>query len=213
MRSSFSWQKFDDIPVIGILRNFPRQQVEMLAALYYEAGLTTLEITMNSPEAAATLATLVKTFSGRLNIGAGTVCTRGDLDCALDAGAGFIVTPILDKGVIKACLKKKIPVFPGAYTPTEIYKAWSLGASMVKVFPATELGPGYIKEVLAPLNQLQLLPTGGIGLHNFRDFLRAGAKGVGMGSQLFPRELIGAGRWEELGTLFSDFVKGFHASP
>lgn len=209
MRQLFSWERFNAVPVIGILRNFPKPLVEELASRYCESGLTTLEITMNSGEAVATISSLVKTFHNRLNIGAGTVCTRKDLDLALDAGAQFIVTPILDKGVIKACLKKKIPVFPGAYTPTEIYKAWSLGADMVKVFPATALGPGYIKEVLAPLAQLKLIPTGGVSLENFTDFLQAGAKGVGMGSHLFPRHLIENGCWEELGEFFSAFVKIF----
>ncbi len=191
MGQSFSWERFNAVPIVGILRNYPLEQVERLAEEYAGSGLTTLEITMNSPDAVATLSSLVKTFGKLLNIGAGTVCTLKDLDRALDAGAGFIVTPILDKAVIRACVKKKIPIFPGAYTPTEIYKAWSLGASMVKVFPATVLGPGYIREVLAPLEQLKLLPTewGQRGeLH--MDFLRAGAKGVGMGSHLFPRRTI-----------------------
>ncbi|HMH22084.1 MAG TPA: bifunctional 4-hydroxy-2-oxoglutarate aldolase/2-dehydro-3-deoxy-phosphogluconate aldolase [Puia sp.] len=207
MGKLFSRERFDDVPVVGILRNFPRSQIEMLAEKYYTAGLTTLEITMNSPEALPTISSLVKKFGGRLNIGAGTVCTKKDLDKALDAGACFIVTPVLDKTVIRACMKKKIPVFPGAYTPTEIYKAWSLGATMVKVFPATDLGPGYIKEVLAPLDKLALLPVGGVDTENFTAFLRAGAKGVGMGSHLFPRDLIGNGRWDELGEHFANFVR------
>src|SRR5690606_18081736 len=105
---------------------------------------------------------------------------------ALDAGAQFVVTPITDEEVISACVERDIPIFPGAYTPTEIYKAWSLGASMVKVFPASKLGPDYIKEVLAPLQQIHLMPTGGVGLENMEAFYKAGAKGFGIGSQLIP---------------------------
>lgn len=209
MGRSFSWKDFNSIPVVGILRNIPLIQAKDLAGPYCDSGLTTLEITMNSPDAAATLSALVKTFGDRLNIGAGTVCNQTDLEMALDAGAQFIVTPILDKRVIKTCLKKKIPVFPGAYTPTEIYKAWELGADMVKVFPATDLGPGFVKEILAPLNQLSLLPTGGVTPGNFIDFFRAGAKGVGMGSHLFPRQLIEKEKWEELGALFSGLVNTY----
>jgi 2-dehydro-3-deoxyphosphogluconate aldolase/(4S)-4-hydroxy-2-oxoglutarate aldolase len=207
MKRSFSWEKFNAVPIVGILRNYPREQVDMLARQYDESGLSTLEITMNSPEAAATIASLIKGFGGRLNIGAGTVCTEKDLDKALAAGAQFIVTPVLDKAVIRVCRKKKIPIIAGAYTPTEIYKAWSLGASMVKVFPAAQLGPVYIKEVLAPLDRLRLLPTGGVNPGNFIDFMRAGAAGVGMGGHLFPRELIDGGRWEELKEHFSAVLK------
>src|SRR5882724_11636957 len=207
MDRPFSRERFEEVPVVGILRNFSRSQVEMIAERYAAAGFTTLEITLNSPEALPTISSLVKKFGDRLNIGAGTVCTKKDLDSALDAGACFVVTQIVDKAVIKSCVKKKIPVFPGAYTPTEIYKAWSLGAAMVKVFPATGLGPGYIREVLAPLNKLALLAVGGVSTGNVGAWLSAGAKGVGMGSHLFPREFIEAGRWDELGDFFSGFAK------
>jgi 2-dehydro-3-deoxyphosphogluconate aldolase/(4S)-4-hydroxy-2-oxoglutarate aldolase len=209
MLHSFSWERFHEMPIVGILRGYSREQVDMLAAPYLESGMGTLEVTMNSGEAAATISSLVKSFGGRLNIGAGTVCTQKDLDKALAAGAQFIVTPILDKEVVRACRKKKIPVFPGAYTPTEIYRAWSLGAEMVKVFPATDLGPGYIRELLGPLDRLSLLPTGGVNPGNFIDFLRAGAKGVGMGGHLFPRQMIEAGRWEELREHFSGLVRTY----
>jgi 2-dehydro-3-deoxyphosphogluconate aldolase / (4S)-4-hydroxy-2-oxoglutarate aldolase len=209
MSRSFSWEKFDAAPIVGILRHYPREQVSSLARQYADAGLGTLEITMNSGEAAATIADLVRAFGGRLNIGAGTVITRQQLDLALQAGAQFIVTPILDKAVVKACVRKKIPVMPGAYTPTEIYKAWSLGAAMVKVFPATGLGPDYVRELLAPLNGLKLLPTGGVQSGQFVDYLRAGAAGVGMGGHLFPRSLIEEGRWDELKEHFSSFVRAY----
>jgi 2-dehydro-3-deoxyphosphogluconate aldolase/(4S)-4-hydroxy-2-oxoglutarate aldolase len=209
MNRSFSWEKFNAAPIIGILRHYPREQVRSLARQYADAGLGTLEITMNSGEAAETIAELVREFGGRLNIGAGTVITKQQLAEALRAGAQFIVTPILDKAVVKACVRQKVPVMPGAYTPTEIYKAWSLGAAAVKVFPATELGPGYIRELLAPLNGLKLLPTGGVQPAHFVDYLRAGAVGVGMGGHLFPRPLIEEGRWDELKEHFSSFVRTY----
>jgi 2-dehydro-3-deoxyphosphogluconate aldolase / (4S)-4-hydroxy-2-oxoglutarate aldolase len=210
MNNEFSWEAFNKVPVVGILRNIAREQVELLAKPYFEAGLTTLEITMNSEGAEETIAQLVRNYSGKLNIGAGTVCTMEELNAALSAGAGFIVTPILNEEVIHACVEKKIPVFPGAYTPTEIYKAWAMGASMVKVFPATQLGPGYIKDILAPLKQIKLIPTGGITLENFTGFLKAGAKGVGIGSHLFPPGLINEGRWDELHRFYSAFVQKFN---
>ena len=205
----FSWEKFNTLPVVGILRNFPAAQTDALATHYADAGLTCLEVTMNTEGAADTIARLSDAFAGRLNIGAGTVCTRQDLDKALGAGAAFIVTPVLAGTVIKTCVRRGIPVFPGAYTPTEIYQAWAMGADMVKVFPASGLGPAFIKEVLAPLDKLKLLPTGGVGLENMEEYLRAGAAGLGIGSGLFPKDLVNAGRWDELSALFNRFVNAY----
>lgn len=204
--SSFSWSRFEQMPIVGILRNFPVDLMDSLAATYAEAGLTNLEITMNSVGVEETIAFLSQKFGDKLNIGAGTVCDTKDLQKALAAGAQFIVTPILDEEVINACVRQGIPVFPGAYTPTEIYKAWKLGASMVKVFPASKLGPEYIKEVLAPLNQIKLMPTGGVTLDNCTDFLKAGAKGLGMGGQLFPKDLIETQQWPQVKAVLEQFV-------
>lgn len=211
MSKPFSWKAFDHIPVIGIMRNIPFAKTELLASHYLQSGFTTLEVTMNSENAAEVISTLVKNFGDRLNIGAGTVLTLSDLDKALTAGATFIVTPVLNEDVIQACVSRNVPVFPGAYTPTEIYKAWALGAAMVKVFPATRLGAGYIKEVLAPLNRIKLVPTGGITIDNFAEFLKAGATGLGIGSQLLNPELIKNDDWDSLDKLLFEFVEKYKA--
>lgn len=159
---SFSWSKFNQNPIVGILRGYTLEEVLKIAEVYEKSGFYTMEITMNTEGVTEIIAQLRQNFS-ELNIGAGTVCNLEDLDRALDAGAQFIVTPpIISEDVITACVQKNIPIFPGAYSPpSEIYKAHSLGASAVKVFPATQLGPRYIKDVLAPLDNLKLLPTGG----------------------------------------------------
>lgn len=211
MPHKFSWDLFNGIPVVGIIRGLPAQQVHGLAQHYQASGLTTLEVTMNTEGAATAISRLVKEFGGRLNIGAGTVCSLQDLKTALDAGAQFIVTPVLEESVVAACVKENIPVFPGAYTPTEIFRAWHMGASMVKVFPATRLGADFIKEVLAPLDYLKLIPTGGITVDNFTDFLKAGAAGLGMGSQLFPKQLVVQERWDELSAHFTTLVERYKA--
>jgi len=189
---TFSWERFKKAPVVGILRGFSIAQIEEVIPTYIESGFGTVEITMNSPNAEKSIQALVKTYPN-LNVGAGTVCNKKDLKNALDAGAQFIVTPILDDEVVKFCVDNKVPVFPGAYTPTEIYKAWSLGANAVKIFPATQLGPKYIKDILGPLNILKLLPTGGVNKNNISDFFEAGSIGVGMGGSLFDRDLILSG--------------------
>jgi 2-dehydro-3-deoxyphosphogluconate aldolase/(4S)-4-hydroxy-2-oxoglutarate aldolase len=207
MQPAFSWELFERAPIVGIIRNISLEDLKVILPLYRAAGLTTVEITMNTANATEMIRYVVENESEGLNIGAGTVCTKDDLVNALDAGSQFIVTPILSKKVIKSCVKKGVPIFPGAYTPTEIYNAWTLGATMVKIYPATSLGPEYIKDLKAPMNQLKLLPTGGVGLGNMTDFLKAGANGLGIGGQLFDKSLIQDKNWEGLGMHFRQFVQ------
>lgn len=211
MKTPFSWERFEKVPIVGIMRNLPLHIMQKLVSTYIDGGLTNLEITMNSAAATTTIKEIADSFGDRLNIGAGTVCTLAELDAAISAGAQFIVTPIVNEDVITACVNAAIPVFPGGYTPTEIYKAWSLGASMVKIFPATRLGPEYIKEVLAPLNQVKLMPTGGVTLDNCTDFMQAGAKALGLGSSLFPKDLIATEDWGGLKKIFESFAYKMNA--
>ena len=204
--STFSWDLFNQMPIVGIIRHLSAEHVRQILPVYHESGLTTIEITMNTPAAEVIIQQALIQYPSGLNIGAGTVCSEADLDRALAAGAQFIVTPVVNKKVIKACVKKGIPIFPGAFTPSEIYKAWALGASMVKVFPTTTLGPVYIRDIKAPLNQIKLLPTGGINLNNMSDFMKAGADGLGIGSQLFDKQLIDEENWAGLKTHFQKFA-------
>lgn len=206
----FSWELFAKAPVVGIIRGLKPDDIHHIMPVYREAGLTTIEITMNTDYAEAIIQNAVKYHSEGLNIGAGTVCTLEDLEKALAAGAQFIVTPVLEKKVIKACVKHGVPIFPGAFTPSEIYKAWSLGASMVKIYPATSLGPDYVKDLKAPLNQLKLMPTGGISLDNMAAYFKAGADGLGIGSHLFDKNLVQQKDWEGLKTHLQDFVQRMH---
>jgi 2-dehydro-3-deoxyphosphogluconate aldolase/(4S)-4-hydroxy-2-oxoglutarate aldolase len=205
----FSWELFYKLPIIGILRGVAPSTLFNMMPLYIDAGFTNLEITMNSQGAAETIRELRSTYEGKLNIGAGTVCTQQDLQTALEAGATYIVTPVVSEKIIATCVQQQIPIFPGAYTPTEIYMAWQVGASMVKVFPATTLGAGYIKEVKAPLNEVKLLPTGGVSAENLADFFKAGAEGVGMGSQLFPTKLLLEENSNELKKHFTNVYQAY----
>src|SRR5690606_13073968 len=159
-RELFSWELFYRAPIVGILRGISMEIACEVARTYVGAGLYTLEVTMNTEDAADIINILGKEFPD-LNVGAGTVCNMKDLENALNAGAQFIVAPIMDEEVIRTAVAHNITIFPGAYTPTEIYRAWSLGASAVKIFPATQPGPQFITDVMAPLNGIKLLPTDG----------------------------------------------------
>ncbi|WP_282080354.1 bifunctional 4-hydroxy-2-oxoglutarate aldolase/2-dehydro-3-deoxy-phosphogluconate aldolase [Aquimarina algiphila] len=194
---TFSWKKFNENPIVGIVRGMNTPKVLDIIPTYLDSGFFTLEITMNSPNVLETIKTIADSFP-ELNLGAGTVCNMDDLKKALDVGSQFIVTPIIDERVIKHCVANKIPIFPGGYTPTEIYKAWNLGADAVKIFPATQLGLQFIKDIQGPLSEIKLLPTGGVSKDNIDDFFQLGCVGVGMGSSLFDKQIIEKGDKKEL---------------
>ena len=203
--NNFSSTSFNKMPVIGILRNISLETIESIMPIYSAVGFTNIEVTMNTPDVANIISKLCKNYPN-LNIGAGTVCNKAELESALKAGASFIVTPIISEEVIQTCVKNNIPIFPGAYTTTEIYLANQLGATAVKVFPATQLGPDYIKDVLGPLDKSRLIPTGGVTKNNIKKFFESGAYAVGMGSSLFDKKLISAKKLEALKAHFLEIA-------
>ena len=210
-KESFSWELYNRAPIVGIVRGVSMDVMRDIAKAYLKAGLHTIEITMNTAGATEIISKLRGEFND-LNVGAGTVCNMEDYDRAVEAGAQFIVTPIIDEAVIRSAVAQGIPIFPGGYSPTEIYRAWSLGASAVKIFPASQLGVQFIKDISAPLNEIKLLPTGGVSLENIKSFFEAGVVGVGMGSSLFDKKLIQERDFEGLSDHFAKVkaeVKGF----
>jgi 2-dehydro-3-deoxyphosphogluconate aldolase/(4S)-4-hydroxy-2-oxoglutarate aldolase len=156
MATPFNQARFRQLPVVGILRFFPREQVERLVPAALAGGLRNLEVTMNSAGAEDLIRLARELVGDEGNVGAGTVTTLDELHRALGAGASFIVTPVIVPDVIRACVERGVPVLPGAMTPTEILTAWRLGATMVKVFPADQLGPAHIKAVKAPFPEIPL---------------------------------------------------------
>lgn len=183
-------QKFKKLPILGILRGVEQDVIEPLTEAIAAAGLETVEITMNTPKAAELIKTMVKVSNKRLAIGAGTVLNAETLKSALAAGAQFVVTPVLIEDVTNYCVKNKIPVFPGAFSPQEIYKAWNAGASMVKVFPAKVLGPAYFKEIKGPFEKIELLACAGVTAENLKDYFLNGADAIAFGASIFKREYL-----------------------
>ena len=185
-------RKFRNKPLLGILRGIKPAELQPLFETIVASGLQTVEITMNTEGAPELIKNAVTRFGKELMIGAGTVVTLKDLQSALRAGATFIVSPIIVPPVIEYCARHKIPVFPGALTPQDIYEAWQAGATMVKVFPTGCLGPDYFKEIKGPFPQIELLACGGVTLKNLSDYLKNGASAVAIGSSVFRREWIAA---------------------
>lgn len=182
--------RFRKKPVMGILRGIEESAAEPLVEAVVSAGLQTIEITMNTIKAAKLIKLMIKKAAGRLMIGAGTVLNLDDLKSALKAGAEFIVSPVLIPEVAEYCVDEKVPIFPGALTPQEIYRAWRAGAAMVKVFPANFFGPAYFKEIKAPFKEIELLACGGVNPRNIQSFFDCGASAAAFGSSIFKQEWL-----------------------
>jgi 2-dehydro-3-deoxyphosphogluconate aldolase / (4S)-4-hydroxy-2-oxoglutarate aldolase len=194
----FNAARFAAMPLIAILRGQQAAVIDPVVDALADGGFIALEITMNTPGASAQIRAAVARANNRLDVGAGTVTSLAGLDEAHAAGARFIVTPVVVPDVIAECVRRGLPVFPGAFTPTEIHQAHELGATMVKLFPAHRLGPGYVRDLKAPLSSVRLLATGGITPESLPDYAQAGADGFGIGSPLFSPAHLETGDWDWL---------------
>lgn len=168
--------------IVAILRGMNPKDVVNIAAALHEGGIKIIEVTLNSDEALPLIEILSSAFENRMLVGAGTVLTVKDARNAIAAGASFLISPALDLDVIKIAKDNSLISIPGAYTPTEVFTAWKNGADIVKIFPAP--GPDYIKNILAPLNQIPIMPTGGVDIRNIGAYKNAGASAYGIGSSL-----------------------------
>lgn len=177
-------------PILAILRGTSEDELIKLLGSFAISGIDTLEITMNTKDAKNLIERAIEVSDSNITVGAGTVTNRSELDIALNAGAQFIVTPVVNKDVIKACVNSQIPVIPGALTPTEIFTAWELGAYMVKVFPASVFGPKYFKDMLGPLDKIKLMAVGGVNDENISEYFKAGAAAVAIGGSLMSKDRL-----------------------
>ena len=190
--------------LIAVLRRIePRARLLDLVDELVEDGIRLLEVTLDAPEAADDLAAVRSRVDDRTWVGAGTVRSADQVRAALDAGADFGVAPVLDRTVLESALAAGLPFLPGAATPTEADAAWRAGATFVKLFPASSLGPAFVRELRGPLPEIETVATGGVDQANAASYLAAGVVAVGIGSalgrmtRLERRQLvasIGAGR-------------------
>jgi len=182
--------------VVAVIRLKDPGRVRAVVDALADGGVRALEVTMTVPRAVDLIRDLAPTMPPGFLLGAGTVVDGETAKAVIDAGARFVVSPVFRSGVIRACHERDVPVMPGCFSPTEILDAYDAGADIIKVFPATMLGPQFLKDVRAPLPQVKLMPTGGVTLDNAGDWIRAGAVAVGVGSALVDAKAIDAGRFE-----------------
>jgi len=184
-----------DTKVIAVIRMADTKQLARVIAAVQEGGVKAVEITMTTPGALGVIKTMAKEKVSGVIIGAGTVLDPETAASVIHSGADFVVSPVLNKKMIRLCNRYGKLVVPGALTPTEILKAWEKGADIVKIFPVTTLGPTYFKDVKAPLPQVRLMPAGGVDLENAAEFIRNGACCVGVGTALLDKKAIKTGDW------------------
>lgn len=180
-----------EVPIIGILRGVEPAFFGELLSISIDQGLQAIEVTINTKDAEQ----MVSRYRGAIPhgsfLGIGTIRNIEEARRAADAGAMFFVTPNMDVDVIEFAGKHDIPVVAGALTPTEVYAARSAGADMIKVFPCSALGgPGYIRELRGPFDQIPLVAVGGVSLETLKDYFSAGAAAVGVSTALFGRQAL-----------------------
>lgn len=193
--------------VVAVIRANSAEELKNITLALNKGGVKALEITMTSPGALETIKAVSSELGDSAIIGVGSVLDTETARAAILAGAQFVVSPVFKPEIITLCRRYNKICIPWAFTPTEILSAWEAGADVVKIFPATKLGPGYIKDLKGPLPQIKVTPTGGVNLENTADFIKAGAEFVGVGGAMVDKKLVAAGKWDELSALAAKFVQ------
>jgi len=188
----------EETGVVAVVRLDDLAQAERLVDAVLAGGVRCIEFTLTNRTAITVIEQVRTSHGDRMLIGAGTVLDSESARTAITAGAQFVVTPTLRLATIETCRRYSVPIACGAFTPTEILIAWEAGADWVKVFPASVGGPRYLREILGPLPQVRLIPTGGVSVDNAGEFIAAGAVAVAVGSNLVKQAQVAAGAWDDI---------------
>jgi 2-dehydro-3-deoxyphosphogluconate aldolase / (4S)-4-hydroxy-2-oxoglutarate aldolase len=188
--------QIEALGIVAVIRLKDPGKLRAVVDAMAEGGVRALEVTMTVPGAVDLIRDLAPSLPAGFLIGAGTVTDVATARAVIEAGASFVVGPVFRPEVIEACHERDVAAMPGCFSPTEILAAHESGADIVKLFPATMLGPQFLKDVRAPLPQVKLMPTGGVTLENAGEWIRAGAVAVGLGSALLDATAIGSGRFD-----------------
>src|SRR5438876_11914430 len=190
--------RIEALGIVAVIRLKDPAKLRAVVDAIADGGVRALEVTMTVPGAVELIRQLAPALPAGFLLGAGTVTDAATARAVIDAGASFVVGPVFRPDVVAACHERDVPAMPGCFSPTEILAAHEAGADIVKLFPATALGPQFIRDVRAPLPQVKLMPTGGVTLDNAGDWIRAGAVAVGLGSALVDAAAIQRGDFDVL---------------
>lgn len=197
---------------VAVIRTDSIERALRAAETAIAGGFRAIEITFSFAGAAEAIRYLAENNQNNLLVGAGTILTPEQVQEAVGAGARFLVSPCVLPEVIEAAQELGVAVIPGAFTPTEIYTAYSLGADIVKIFPAVKFGPEYLKAVRGPLPQIPIMPTSGVDTSNVGEWFRCGAVAVGAVGSVFDPALIRDGNWDELTRRAGEFIDAVRAA-
>lgn len=196
-----------DEGITAVIRAKSSEHLMQVAEALRGGGVTCIEVTMTTPNALQVISEVSARFGEEVLLGVGTCLDPETARAAILAGAQFVVSPTLNLDTIKMAHRYDKVVLPGCFTPTEILTAWENGADLVKVFPADVVGPVYFKDILGPLPQVRLVPTGGVDLNTAADFIKAGAAALCVGTAMMPKDAMAAGDWDRIRDIASQFVK------
>lgn len=200
-------KRVHDIGVIGIFRvDSPEDCFKAMDALR-DGGLHALEVTTTTPNAVEVVREARRKYGDQTLIGMGTVLDAQTAELGIEAGAQFIVSPGLQKEVLDVCRHHQVASIPGAFTATEVVQAWRWGADLVKIFPISQVGPGYMKALMGPLPWIRYVPTGGVEVENAGEYIKAGAYCLGVGGGLVSKKAIAQGRFDLLTQAARDILK------
>ncbi len=204
--------KIAEYGVVLIVRCDTAEEALTGIAAVVEGGIKAVEVTFTVPGAPSVIREVNKQLGANVLLGAGTVTTPEQAEDAVDAGARYLVAPNTDETVIGAAKRLGVPILPGALTPTEVQRAWDVGADAVKIFPASLGGPSYIKALKAPFPNIKMVPTGGVDERTVGDFFRAGAYAVGAGGSLFDVKRVKAKDFKGMTETAAAFMKALKAA-
>jgi 2-dehydro-3-deoxyphosphogluconate aldolase/(4S)-4-hydroxy-2-oxoglutarate aldolase len=200
-------RQISDCGVVAVIRLKDGSKLRAVVDALAAGGITALEVTMTVPRAIELIGEIAPSLPPGFLLGAGTVVEPDTARAAVRAGARYIVSPVFRPAVIEASHAAGAAAMPGCFSPTEILAAWDAGADVVKVFPATALGPAYFKDLRGPLPHVKLMPTGGVSLDNAADWIRAGAVAIGVGGALVDPALVAAADYAAITDRAKRFVE------
>jgi len=193
--------------ITAVIRAQSSEHLSKVADALKAGGVECIEVTMTTPNALSVIEETAQRFADDVLIGVGSVLDGETARAAILSGAQFVVSPVLNLDMIRLAHRYDKVAVPGTFTPTEIITAWEHGADLIKVFPAGRVGPGFFKDILAPLPQVRLVPTGGVNLDTAADYIKNGAAALCVGSAMMPKDAMAEGRFEEVTDLARRFVE------
>jgi len=205
-------KKIEQLGVLAVLRGPSRELTLKMVEALVKGGVTGIEITFTTPDALQVVSDLHQNFGSAITLGMGTLTETEQAQAAKDAGAEFLVSPHTERELARAMTATGLACMFGALSPSEVQMAWSLGSDVVKIFPGSLGGPGYMKSLKGPFPEIPMMPTGGVSQENLAAWFRAGAFAVGAGSNLCPKDLAAAGEFSKITKIAKEFLAALQSA-